>query len=343
MNQVKRLTDLIAAGQLAGKRVFIRADLNVPQDDQGNITEDTRIRASVPAIKAALDAGAAVMVTSHLGRPTEGEFKPEDSLAPVAKRLSELLGREVPLVANWVENGVNVTPGNVVLLENCRVNKGEKKNSDELAQKMAKLCDIYGLDGPFLDRELRKFDLQPADIDIVVNTHLHFDHCGGNTRIEKDKAVPAFPNARYFVHRAEYDHAMNPTERDRASYFPDNYVPVREAGQFDLLDGDQEIVPGVELVRLPGHVLDMFGVKLTGGGQTALLFGDLVPTTAHLPLPWIMGYDLYPMTTLENKKRWIPQVVREGWLALFAHDDRVRAAYVRERDGQWETEPVTIE
>lgn len=206
----------------------------------------------------------------------------------------------------------------------------------------AKLRDIYGLDGPFLDRELQKFDLQPADIDIVVNTHLHFDHCGGNTRIEKDKAVPAFPNARYVVHRAEYDHAMDPTERDRASYFPDNYVPVREAGQFDLLYADAVIAPGVELVRLPGHVPDMFGVKLTGGGQTALLFGDLVPTTAHLPLPWIMGYDLYPMMTLENKKRWIPQVVREGWLALFAHDDRVPAAYVRERNGQWETEPVTV-
>ncbi|AEG70084.1 phosphoglycerate kinase protein [Ralstonia solanacearum Po82] len=142
MPQVLRLTDLISEGKLAGKRVFIRADLNVPQDDAGNITEDTRIRASVPAIRAALDAGAAVMVTSHLGRPTEGEFKPEDSLAPVAERLSELLGRDVKLVQNWVD-GVEVAPGQVVLLENCRVNKGEKKNSDELAQKMAKLCDVY--------------------------------------------------------------------------------------------------------------------------------------------------------------------------------------------------------
>ena len=207
----------------------------------------------------------------------------------------------------------------------------------------AKLRDIYGLDGPLLDRELRKFDLKAPDIDIVVNTHLHFDHCGGNTKIEKDKAVPAFPNARYLVHCGEYEHAVNPTERDRASYFPENFAPVRDAGQFELLDGDAEIAPGVELVRLPGHVADMFGVKLTGGGKTALLFGDLVPTTAHLPLPWIMGYDLYPMKTLENKKRWIPQVAREGWLALFAHDDRVRAAYLRERDGQWETEPVTID
>ena len=140
--QFNRLSDLIARNQLQGKRVFIRADLNVPQDDAGNITEDTRIRASVPAIQQALEAGAAVMVTSHLGRPTEGEFKPADSLAPIAKRLSELLGKPVELKQNWVD-GVDVTPGQVVLLENCRVNKGEKKNSDELAQKMAKLCDVY--------------------------------------------------------------------------------------------------------------------------------------------------------------------------------------------------------
>jgi phosphoglycerate kinase len=143
MASVVRLTDLIAQGQLAGKRVFIRADLNVPQDDEGRITEDTRIRASVPAIRMALDAGAAVMVTSHLGRPTEGEFKPADSLAPVAGRLSELLGRDVKLVANWVDGGFDVAPGTVVLLENCRVNKGEKKDDDELAQKMARLCDVY--------------------------------------------------------------------------------------------------------------------------------------------------------------------------------------------------------
>ena len=133
-----RMTDL----NLKGKRVFIRADLNVPQDDAGRITEDTRIRASIPCIRMALDAGAAVMVTSHLGRPTEGEFKPEDSLAPVAARLSELLGREVPLVANWVD-GVTVAPGQVVLLENCRLNVGEKKNNPELARKMAALCDVY--------------------------------------------------------------------------------------------------------------------------------------------------------------------------------------------------------
>lgn len=139
---VLRFSDLITQGKVAGQRVFIRADLNVPQDDAGRITEDTRIRASAPCIEMALKAGAAVMVTSHLGRPTEGEFKPEDSLAPVAKRLGELLGREVPLLANWVD-GVQVAPGQVVLLENCRLNKGEKKNDEALAKKLAALTDIF--------------------------------------------------------------------------------------------------------------------------------------------------------------------------------------------------------
>ncbi len=140
--QFIRFSDLCANGQAKGKRVFIRADLNVPQDDEGNITEDTRIRASLPCIRMALEAGAAVMVTSHLGRPTEGDFKPEDSLSPVAARLGELLGREVPLVSNWLD-GVEVQPGELVLLENCRLNVGEKKNKPELAEQLGKLCDIF--------------------------------------------------------------------------------------------------------------------------------------------------------------------------------------------------------
>ncbi|MDE2626145.1 MAG: phosphoglycerate kinase [Burkholderiales bacterium] len=139
---VLRFEDLIAQGKVRGQRVFIRADLNVPLDDDGHITEDTRVRASIPCIEMALKAGAAVMVTSHLGRPTEGQFKPADSLAPVARRLGELMGREVPLIANWVD-GVTVAPGELVLLENCRVNPGEKKNDEALARKMARLCDIF--------------------------------------------------------------------------------------------------------------------------------------------------------------------------------------------------------
>ncbi|MDP4910176.1 MAG: phosphoglycerate kinase [Burkholderiaceae bacterium] len=142
MTTVHTLSALAQAGKLKGKRVFIRADLNVPFDDAGHITEDTRIRASVSGIRLALDAGAAVMVTSHLGRPTEGTLTQEDSLAPIAKRLSELLGMPVALVQNWVD-GVSVAPGQVVLLENCRVNKGEKKNDPELSKKMAALCDVY--------------------------------------------------------------------------------------------------------------------------------------------------------------------------------------------------------
>jgi len=142
MSTFVRFTDLVSRGALAGRRVFIRADLNVPQDDAGRITEDTRIRASLPCIEQALAAGAAVMVTSHLGRPVEGEPKPEDSLAPVAARLAELLGRPAPLVANWVD-GVEVRPGSLVVLENCRLNKGEKKNDPALARKMAALCDVF--------------------------------------------------------------------------------------------------------------------------------------------------------------------------------------------------------
>ena len=137
--QVKKLVGL----DVRGKRVFIRADLNVPQDEAGNITEDTRIRASIPSIKYCLENGAAVMVTSHLGRPTEGEFKPEDSLTPVAVRLGQLLQKPVRLISDWVEGGLTVAPGEVVLLENCRVNKGEKKDQEDLARKMAALCDVY--------------------------------------------------------------------------------------------------------------------------------------------------------------------------------------------------------
>ena len=139
---VLRFEDLVAQGRARGQRVFIRADLNVPLDAAGRITEDTRIRASMPCIRMALDAGAAVMVTSHLGRPTEGAFKPEDSLAPVARRMSELLGVDVPLRSNWVD-GITVAPGQVVLLENCRVNPGEKNNDEALSRKMAALCDIF--------------------------------------------------------------------------------------------------------------------------------------------------------------------------------------------------------
>jgi glyoxylase-like metal-dependent hydrolase (beta-lactamase superfamily II) len=206
----------------------------------------------------------------------------------------------------------------------------------------SKLRDIYGIEPSRLVDGLREYGLRPEDIDVVVNTHLHFDHCGGNTFAEKGKLLPVFPNARYLVHRGEFEHAKNPNERDRGSYFEENYVPLEAAGILSLLESDTVIAPGVELIKVPGHTANMQCVKLSGG-KTAFFFADLIPTTAHLPLPWIMGYDLYPMTTLENKKRWVPQVIREGWLALFGHDVRVPAAYLRERDGSWEAEPAEID
>jgi glyoxylase-like metal-dependent hydrolase (beta-lactamase superfamily II) len=206
-----------------------------------------------------------------------------------------------------------------------------------------RLRDIYGFTGPFLLERLKDHGMHPTDIDVVVNTHLHFDHCGGNTRMENGKAVATFRNARYIVQRGEFEHAGKPTERDRASYFPENYEPIHEAGKLSQLEGDRVIAPGVELIRVPGHTANMQCVKLTGGGKTAFFFADLIPTTAHLPLPWIMGFDLYPMTTLENKRKWVSEVIHEGWLALFGHDANVQAAYLQERDGKWEVEPVKVD
>jgi glyoxylase-like metal-dependent hydrolase (beta-lactamase superfamily II) len=204
--------------------------------------------------------------------------------------------------------------------------------------------DIYAFAGsPRLLEQLGARGVRPENVDIVVNTHLHFDHCGWNTRRVDGRAVPTFPNARYVVQRKELEHAHNPSERDRASYMPENFVPMEESGQWWLLDGGQEIVPGIELICAPGHNADMMCVKLSGGGKTAMLLADLAPTSAHLPPAWIMGFDLYPTQTLENKKKWIPQLVQESWLAIFAHDPRVRAAYLRQKEGKVVAEPVAVD
>ena len=205
--------------------------------------------------------------------------------------------------------------------------------------------DIYAFEGaPRLPAQLAARGLEPEQIDIVVNTHLHFDHCGWNTRIVNHQAVPTFPNARYFVHRGELEHARHATERDRVSYLTDNFEPIAQSGQWQLVEDERcEIVPGVELVVLAGHTNDMMGVRLSSGGQTAIFLSDLVPMTSHLPLPWIMGFDSYPLTTLENKKKWLPQIVREGWLALFCHDGKTPAARLREQDGKIIADPVVVD
>jgi len=196
--------------------------------------------------------------------------------------------------------------------------------------------DIYGVEHPTtLVESLRGVGVGPEEVDMVVNTHLHFDHCGGNTRFDSaGRAAPTFPRARYVVQRGELEHARRPTERDRASYMPENFEPMAASEQWDIVEGDAELVPGVELVVVPGHTRDMQCVRLTSGGRTAFFFADLVPTRAHLPAPWIMGYDLYPMTTLEQKKRWIPEAVGGEWLCFFGHDPVMPAAYLREREGR---------
>jgi glyoxylase-like metal-dependent hydrolase (beta-lactamase superfamily II) len=209
----------------------------------------------------------------------------------------------------------------------------------------AKRKSIYMFEGTRLLEQLAAMGVQPEDIDMVVNTHLHFDHCGWNTRVVDGKLAPTFPRAEYVVQRGELEHAWNPTERDRASYFPENFEPMAASGQWRLIEGDVEIAPGVELVRAPGHNRDMMCVRLSDGGQTAAFLADLVPTTAHVPPAWIMGFDLYPLTTLENKKKWLSEIVERGWLALFGHDTRVTAARLRKSaaQDQIEVEPVVVD
>lgn len=208
----------------------------------------------------------------------------------------------------------------------------------------AKKRDIYAFDGsPRLPEQMMQHGVKPENVDFVINTHLHFDHCGWNTRSANGKMRPTFPNAKYVVQRKDFEHAKNPTERDRASYMLENYLPLEEARQLELLDGERQIVPGVTVVPAPGHTPAMQCVKLESGGKKAFFLADLVPMTAHLPLAWIMGFDLFPLTTLENRKKILPQLARDGTLVLFAHDVNVRAAYLRERDGQFEAEPVKID
>jgi len=208
----------------------------------------------------------------------------------------------------------------------------------------AKLREIYAIENkPGLLEQLKANGVSPETIDFVINTHLHFDHCGWNTRMENGKLEPAFPNARYVVQKLEYDHACKPTERDRASYVPENYLPIEEAGQWQFVEGAAEIVPGVELVVAPGHTRHMQCVKLTGGGKTIFFIADLVPTSAHLPYPWVMGYDLYPLTTLENRKKWLPRAAREGWVVVFPHDANTPAVTLHEHESKLTAEPVTFD
>lgn len=191
----------------------------------------------------------------------------------------------------------------------------------------------YGIEAGRLTENLARYGVQPEDVTMVINTHLHFDHAGGNTHIVDGQLLPTFPNARYLVRRAEYEHACNPHERDRASYLPEDWTPLGK--QLQLLDDDGEVARGVEVFRVPGHNLDTQLVRVSGGGQTLVFFADVIPTTAHIPFAWVMGYDLYPVELLEQKKRLIPQAAREGWLCVFEHDPKTAVGRILEQDGRY--------
>lgn len=193
-----------------------------------------------------------------------------------------------------------------------------------------KFHEIYGVqnagenDATQLEDGLRDLKVQPADISLVINTHLHFDHAGGNTALTADgRTVLTFPNARYVVQAGEYEYATHTNERTAASYFPHNFTPINESGRFDFVNGEQEIVSGITVVPTPGHVPFHQGIRLENDGEVAFYVGDLVPTVAHLPLPWIMGYDVEPLVTLESKRRILKQAVDEEWILLFEHDAKV--------------------
>jgi len=201
----------------------------------------------------------------------------------------------------------------------------------------AKLTAMYGItrERP-LEESLRAIaGVGAEEITIVVNTHLHFDHAGGNTKLDASgQAVPAFPNARYFVSRAEFEHAEHAIERDRASYLPDNWQPLHASGQLELKEANYEVVPGLRLENHPGHNRSMQCWRLEREGRTLFGFADLVPMRAHVPFSWIMGYDLYPVETLEAKKKLLPQAARENWTCLFYHDPDQALGRVVEDDGK---------
>ena len=205
-----------------------------------------------------------------------------------------------------------------------------------------KVGTLFGFeDVPSLDVSLRAAGVGVADIDLVVASHLHFDHAGGFTTRDADGTVrPRFPNARYNVRRGEWDDALNPHERNRASYFAENYVPLRDAGVLDLVDEDGEVAPGIRVRRTGGHTMHHQIVEIHDGGQTAIFAADLLPTAAHLPLPYIMGYDLYPMDTLAFKRGFLAEAVERDYLILFEHDPEIAAGRIRAEDGKLRVERV---
>ncbi|MEJ2007280.1 MAG: MBL fold metallo-hydrolase [Acidobacteriota bacterium] len=205
----------------------------------------------------------------------------------------------------------------------------------------AKHADIYKVNhSSLLLDELYRHGLGVQDIDIVINTHLHFDHCGWNTRRDGTRIVPTFPRARYFVQRAEWEHALHPSERDRASYLGEWFVPAES--QTEFVEGACEIVPGIRVELAPGHVRDLQCVWIESEGERACFISDLVPTHVHIPYPWIMAFDLYPMETLASKRRLLPQLARERVLVVFPHDAESPWGVLKEGEGKLAFQPVSV-
>src|SRR5712691_8542728 len=209
---------------------------------------------------------------------------------------------------------------------------------NELSEKMAK---IYGQPAKLLEN-LSAGGIAPDDIDVVINTHLHFDHCGWNTVRKNGQLVPTFPKAQYYVQEGEWQHGRRQHERDAISYISENYDPLIDSGQMHLLHGDQEIVPGVFANIFRGHTANMQAVIIKSDGKTACYISDLIPTTAHLDLTWLMGFDLFPLETIESRKRYYTQALPKQWLTLFTHDPQVPWAYVeRDESGKMVARRVT--
>lgn len=208
-----------------------------------------------------------------------------------------------------------------------------------------KSVDIYGIDRTRnLDRSLAAAGLTADDVELVLASHLHFDHAGGFTERQPDGSLtPHFRRARYVARTGEWEDATHPHERNRASYLAENFVPLRDAGVLDLMPGDGQIVPGVAVARTGGHTMHHQIVKIESGGRTAVFAADLIPTTAHIDPPWIMGYDLYPMDTLAFKRAFVREAIEREYLIFFEHDPKIAAGYIREKDGRPYVEPLDVE
>ncbi|HTZ48135.1 MAG TPA: MBL fold metallo-hydrolase [Verrucomicrobiae bacterium] len=247
----------------------------------------------------------------------------------------------------WEKKSPPDTNNRIRMRANSLLVRAQRKNilieTGNGAKMDAKLRSIYNVQegNPLLD-SLAHAGIKPDQIDLVINTHLHFDHCGGNTSIVNGRILPTFRRARYVVQRAELEHAMNPTERDRASYFPENFAPISKEGLWDLVDGDTEILPGISVARIPGHNASIQAVLINGGGKTLAFVADLLPTRHHVSLPWIMAYDLYPLQTLETKRQWLPRMLQGQWIVVFGHDPDVPAATLHQSAGKVEIEPVDL-